>query len=244
MNLAKSWTIAAKDFSVFRQRKSVLYSLLGFPLGIAFGLPTVLWLVVTRADATYGDLIPLMDSFAFFFIVSTVTLATSLASYAIVGEKTEKSLEPLLATPTTDGEILLGKILAAFLPTIASTFLGAAVYMAIVDALSRPQLGYFFYPNGTIAVFLLLAAPLACLFSVEVNVWISERAVDVRAAQQFGGLVVLPFAALYVMGEIQIITLDAPTLLIVSAALVLLDVGLFFFCRATFRREEILTKWK
>lgn len=167
-----------------------------------------------------------------------------MASYSIVGEKVEKSLEPLLATPATDGEILLGKSLGAFLPSIAATYFGATVFMVLIDVITHQQLGYLFYPNWNAGVFLLLAAPLACLFSVEVNVIVSARVNDVRAANQFGGLLVIPFAALYVLGEINLVPLTANDLLILSAVLLFVDILLFFVSRSTFRREEILTKWK
>jgi hypothetical protein len=62
---------------------------------------------------------------------------------------------------------------------------------------------------------------------------------------QLGALAVLPFMGLYVSGELNLINLgDASNLLIVAAALLVVDVLLFFVSRATFRREEILTKWK
>ena len=244
MNFSKSWTIATKDFAIFRQKKTILYTLLAFPLGASLGLPTVLALVVRRKQATFAELVPLTDAFAFFFMIMAVVLATSLAAYSIVGEKTERSLEPLLATPTEDSEILLGKILASFLPSFAATVLGASIFMVFVDLLSRSDLGYYLYPNWTMGAFLLVAAPLACLFSVEVNVLVSTQVSDLRAAQQFGGLLVLPFAALYVMGEIRVLTLNEPTILQVAAGLAVIDVVLFPLMRAAFRREEILTRWK
>jgi ABC-2 type transport system permease protein len=116
--------------------------------------------------------------------------------------------------------------------------------MVLIDVITHQQLGYFFYPNWTAGVFLLLAAPLACLFSVELNVIVSARASDVRAANQFGGLLVIPFGALYVLGEINVVPLTANNLLIISAVLLVVDVLLSFVSRSTFRREEILTKWK
>lgn len=244
MNVSKSWTIARKDFSVFRQKKTVLYTLIAFPLAVSIGLPTVLALVVHRGQATYSQLASLTDAFGFFFMITAVTVSTGLAAYSIVGEKVDRSLEPLLATPTEDSEILLGKILASFLPSIASTALGTSVFMVYVDILSRPQLGYYLYPNWTMGVVLLIAAPLACLFSVEANVLVSTRVSDIRTAQQFGGLLVLPFAALYVMGEIRVLTLDEPTLLLISGALAVVDLVLFPLTRAAFRREDILTRWK
>jgi hypothetical protein len=65
-----------------------------------------------------------------------------------------------------------------------------------------------------------------------------------RAANQFGGLLVIPFAALYVLGEINFVPLTANNLLIISAVLLVVDVILFFVSKSTFSREEILTKWK
>ena len=39
-------------------------------------------------------------------MIYTGALPANLASYSMVGEKVERSLEPLLATPASDGEIL------------------------------------------------------------------------------------------------------------------------------------------
>jgi hypothetical protein len=49
---------------------------------------------------------------------------------------------------------------------------------------------------------------------------------------------------IYVAGEIGIITLDTNTLLIIAAIMAALVLVLFYISTATFRREEILTKWK
>jgi ABC-type Na+ efflux pump permease subunit len=244
MDLENVWTVAKKDFSIFRKKKSIMYSLVALPLGVALGLPAIIWYVMIKHAIQFTDLIYLVNSFAFFFIIVVSMLPVGMASYSIVGEKVEKSLEPLLATPATDGEILFGKSLAAFLPSIGATYFGYAVFMVFIDAISRQQLGYLFYPNWTAGVFLLLAAPFVCLFSIELNVIISARVNDVRAANQSGGLVVMPFAALYVSGEIHLVSLNTNTLLIVSAVLLFVDALLFFVSRSTFRREEILTKWK
>jgi hypothetical protein len=46
------------------------------------------------------------------------------------------------------------------------------------------------------------------------------------------------------LGEIHVISLNANTLLIISAVLLVVDVLLFFVSKSTFSREEILTKWK
>jgi ABC-2 type transport system permease protein len=79
--------------------------------------------------------------------------------------------------------------------------------------------------------------------SVEANIIVSSKVNDIRAAQQLGGLVVLPlvFVVIFASTSAQLSTLLAVG---VIAALAVADVGLFFLSKATFQREEILTKWK
>ena len=185
-----------------------------------------------------------MDSFAWFFVIIPAVIPGPIASYSIVGEKVEKSLEPLLVTPTTDGEILLGKSIAAFLPAIAATYAGATIFMVGIDAVTRDRLGYLYFPNLEIAVILLLLAPLAILLSIELNVISSSRVNDVRTASQLGSLMFLPFIGIYLAGEIGIITLDTNTLLIIAAIMAVLVLALFRVSTSLFQREQILTKWK
>jgi len=191
-----------------------------------------------------SDIAGLLDAFAFWFVIIGAVLPPPIASYSIVGEKVERSLEPLLATPVSDGEILLGKSIAAFLPTILATYAGAAIYMTLVDRTLYGIAGYLYYPNWEMAVILLLLAPLTALLSIEVNVITSARVSDVRSASQLGGVVFAPFLAVYIAGEIGVITLDTTTLLIISAIFAVLAVVMFFISTRTFQREEILTKWK
>jgi ABC-2 type transport system permease protein len=245
MDLQNVWAIASKDLGTFIKKKSILYSTILFPVIAAIGLP----LVIQFAGQAVGGIPPtalpgVIDAFLFFFIIGAASLPVGIASYSIVGEKVEKSLEPLLATPVTDGEILLGKSIAAFLPPLLATYAGATIFTALIDTITHSQLGYLYFPNAIMAVILFAAVPLVCILSVEVIILVSARANDVRAAQQFGGVLVLPFVAIYVAGEIGIINLNTTNLLFISAAILVIDVLLFFLSRGTFQREEILTKWK
>ncbi len=163
----------------------------------------------------------------------------------MVGEKVEKSLEPLLATPTTDSEILLGKGIAAFIPPFVAILAGSAVFMALMDLVTRSKLGYYFFPNWNSDIVLFLMVPLAVIMSVEWNIAVSARVSDVRAAQQLGYLIVLPLMGIYVSGELDIINLGhTSNLLIVAGILLVVDIILLYVARATFQREEILTSWK
>jgi ABC-2 type transport system permease protein len=93
-------------------------------------------------------------------------------------------------------------------------------------------------------VIMLLLAPLGSILSIEFDILISSRVNDVRAAQQLGGIVALPFLGIYILAEASILSLETINLLIISASLVAIDVVLFYISKAVFRREKILTKWK
>jgi len=116
--------------------------------------------------------------------------------------------------------------------------------MVLIDKMTYNTLGYFYYPNWNIAIIILLVAPLAAILSVELGVILSSRVNDVRAAQQLGQLVIIPFFGIYILGEIGYISLGINSMLLISAMLLVIDVILFYISTITFRREEIITKWK
>jgi ABC-2 type transport system permease protein len=247
VRLSISWIIAAKDFKTYRKKKNIISALLVAPFLVAVLITAVIGYVGQKSGTrtSPAELVVLLPAFLFIYVILAAYIATPISSYTIVGEKVEKSLEPLLATPTTDSEILLGKGIAAFLPPLAALWGGSALFMVLMDLTTEGKLGYYYFPDWNTALVLLLLLPVALLMSVLVNIIVSSRVTDVRAGQQLGALSVLPFAGLYAAGELNLINLgDAGNLLIIVAALLVVDVLLFFVSRATFRREEILTKWK
>ena len=117
MRFRKAWIVASKDLKIFRKRKGILYSVILLPLILAIGFPLLVLFIESKgAVIDSAGWINILNTFSFFFIILAAVLPTTIATYAIVGEKVEKSLEPLLATPTTDSELLLGKSIAAFFP--------------------------------------------------------------------------------------------------------------------------------
>ena len=245
MRLSKAWIIAEKDFAIFRKKKSIIYSVVLFPLFVSISLPLIVQFIGSKSGGIPAEALPtVLNAYSLFFITGAVTLPTAIASYSLVGEKVQKSIEPLLATPTTEREILLGKSIAAFLPPIAAIYMGAVIFMALIDSITYSTLGYFYFPNWNMGVIMFLLAPLGSILSIEFDILISSRVNDVRAVQQLGGIVALPFVGLYVLAEASILSLESSNLLIISASLVAVDVILFYISETVFRREKILTKWK
>ena len=245
MRKSKSWIVAAKDIKVFMRKRYTVYSLVVFPVLIGIGLPFVLRFVISRIATVSGGthITDVMDAFSFLFVLGASVIPTVLASYSLVGEKIEKSLEPLLATPLTDSELLFGKSLASFVPSVASLYIGSIVFMVLADLFTHSTLGYYYYPNWTVGIMLLVLVPLMAVLSVEWSVIVSSRATDPRAAQLQGSLVALPLAVLYVSMEVGAVTLNTITIWIIAGIVLVVDVVLFFLSTRIFQREEILTKW-
>ena len=248
MRLSMAWIIASKELSIFRKKKSIFYSVIIFPVFVSIGLPLIIHYILAASGSLSPDdlaaLLTVINAFGFFFLIGAASLPTAIASYSIVGEKQEQSLEPLLATPTTDGEILLGKSIGALLPPLAAIWIGAVIFMGLMDYFLFGLLGHLYYPNAVMGVIMLLLVPLSAITAVEVSVIISARVNDVRTAQQLGSLIVIPFALIYVLGEINAFPLTVLYLLVLAVVILVMDIGLFRLAIATFNREEILTTWR
>jgi len=237
------WKIARKELKVISRKKSIMFYTVGLPLLIAVAFS--LEIRNLTASGIPESLSLGLESIIYLFVILATVLPSTIAAYSIVGEKIEKTLEPLLATPTTDDEILLGKGIAAFLPPILSTWLGASIFMATTDFILKDAgQTYYYFPDWNAGVMLLLLAPLAAVLSVEVAVIASSRVTDVRGANQIAGLLFIPFVVVFFLGAEGIFPFDTSTLLVFSLIMFILDVGLYFVSKATFNREEILTKWK
>jgi ABC-2 type transport system permease protein len=243
MRLSKAWTVASKDFKIYTKRKSILYSIIYFEVAVSIGIPFIVRFIAGKPGG--AAFIPtFINAFSFLYVIGAALFPVGIASYSLVGGKVQKSLEPLLATPTTDEEILAGKSIAAFLPAICANYIGALIFTVLVDLFAYSTLNYLYLPDWDFAITLFLLAPLACLLGVGYNILVSSRVNDVRTAQHLGTLILLPFGAIYLLSELQVLTLTMDNLLIMAAVLVVIDAIVFYLVNAAFQREEILTKWK
>ncbi len=186
----------------------------------------------------------LVNSLLMFFVLIPSVIPTVIASYSFVGEKLNKSLEPLLATPTTDTELLAGKTLAIFLPSMLVTWISLVPTIIIVDVITQPVLGYNLLPDPIWLVGVFLVAPLVCILSVLFNVIVSARVTDVRTSQQIGSIVILPVIAFFIVGLAGIVTFSLVNMLLFAVALIAIDAGVIYMALATFQREKILVRWK
>ncbi len=247
MSFRNAWIISQKEFLTMRSNKVLIYAYLIIPLLLSIALPLLILHLISKGSSNAFDIAhieDLMNAFGFFFTIIASMLCSVIAAYSIVGEKVQKSLEPLLATPVSDGEILLGKALSAFIPVILTITLGEAIYMILIDAFTHNLLGYYYFPNLSMVVMLLLVVPVSSILSIEISTIMSSRVSDPRSAYQLSIVVYIPYIVVYVLTEIGMINLTNAVILIIGGIVAAAALALYPLVIKTFNREIILTSWK
>jgi len=184
------------------------------------------------------------SQFMLLFMIIPLMIPVNIAAYSIVGEKTNRSLEPLLATPITTIELLTGKNLAAVIPAVIATWLGFVIYIIgswlIIE--SPDVLSALLDPMWWIAV--LVLGPLLAILSVNFSIIVSSRVNDPRVAEQVSAVVILPVLAVF-FGQIAgLFFINRSLILLFSLIVLIVDIGMLYIAVRLFQREMILTRWK
>src|SRR4029079_19478926 len=82
-----------------------------------------------------------------FYLLMPIAIASTAAAFSIVGEKQQRTLEPILATPITDREFLAGKLLVCLVPTVAITWVTAVIATILVDLVTLARSGEMVLPD-------------------------------------------------------------------------------------------------
>ncbi|MGE0705757.1 MAG: ABC transporter permease subunit [Vicinamibacterales bacterium] len=185
----------------------------------------------------------LLQQFLLLFLLTPITGAMALAAHSIVGEKQARTLEPLLATPLTTGELLVAKVFGAMWPSLAVSLFSIAMYFAGIVWLAQPGVAAAM-ANGRTALLVLVIAPAAALVGLQAALIVSSRVNDPRTAQQVGVLLIVPVTVVLVAQFTGALWLSGLWLLMTGAGLVVLWVVLLGVSVWLFRREAILTRWR
>ncbi len=175
------------------------------------------------------------------FLLIPLLISAILPAYSIVGEKTSRTLEPLLATPISSAQLLLGKCLIALVLATGLSWLGGIIFIGEVLAFTTaPVTGLVVSPGWLIALFLVV--PGMAMIPIAISVYVSSRVNDPRSAQQFSSLVVLVLAAgFYFLLGYAVATPVLALLAVIGFGF--LGAGSLYIAARLFRREVILTRW-
>jgi len=195
------------------------------------------------SSATCGQFFILLQ-FLSLFLLMPMMIPVTIASYSIVGEKNTRTLEPVLATPITTLELLIGKALAGVIPALANTWLtyGVVVLGTFFIAADKALVGAIISPIWLIAIFAISA--LLSVAGVSLSIMISSRVNDPRAAEQLSSLVVIPLLAIFMGQSFGFIQFDLTLVIWATFGMLVLDTVLLYFAIQLFQRETTLTRWK
>ncbi|MCL5429472.1 MAG: ABC transporter permease subunit [Chloroflexi bacterium] len=265
--MRKIWVLIRKEWDEVFKNKIVIFSVSfmplifsAIPLGILFSMRGAADVssITEEFGAAFGQLktlcgsledlecaqFLLLQQFMVLFLMMPAIIPITIASYSIVGEKNTHTLEPLLATPITTGQLLAGKALAAAIPAIIASLVSFVIFATGTYLLAAsPAVAFqLFSPLWLIGIFVV--GPLLSLAGVSLAVMISSRVNEPRAAEQLAALIILPVMAIFIGQLMGAVIVNQTFLLLLAGALVLIDAALLYFATQLFQRENILTRWK
>jgi uncharacterized membrane protein SpoIIM required for sporulation len=167
-----------------------------------------------------------------------------IALESFVGEKERRSIEPLLCSPLSDGQLYLGKLLAAMVPPLLASYLGISVYLIGV------YLNVGWKPPVELLLQILLLTTVQAILMVSGAVVISSQTTSVRAANLLASFIIIPMALL-IQGEsilmfwglYRALWWAVIGQLIVAALLVRTGVSYFNREEMLGRELDMLTRW-
>jgi ABC-2 type transport system permease protein len=176
------------------------------------------------------------------YLLVPLVVATVIAADAFAGERERRTLEALLHTATSDRELFVGKLLAAYLPAVGSSWLAFAVYSVVANILGARAIGGIFFPTPAWLIIAFWVAPAVSLLNIGLMVGISSKVRSLQAAHQIGSLLVLPFVLLLVVQITGIMLLDLKSMILFGALLWLGSVAVLIVNLATFNRDAVASR--
>ncbi len=178
------------------------------------------------------------------YLLMPVVLASGPAALAIVREKEQRTLEPILATPLTDRDFVLSKLIGALGPAMLWTWVSAIAGYAVTAAVTAIRLGVAIGPTPGNLVGLALLAPALAAAGSLAAIAASARFTDSQSANFFTGVVIVP-VTLVLLGLVGRPAMASGWMgLAGSVVVALIGLGLFRRAVRRVRREELLTNWR
>ncbi len=234
---ARVAALMRKELRDLRRNRFILVTMSVVPV-VFVGLPMV-QIFTIRAATPSNQLNLHIGLSLLYMLLVPATIPSTLAVYAIVGEREQGTLEAVLITPIRREELLLGKALAALLPTLLIAYGVFGVFFTAVAVFAIPAVASAVFQTSHLLVPLLFT-PLLAGWSIWVGIAISARASDVRVAQQLATLASFPPLILVALMSFNVITPSVRLAVIVAAVLLMIDVRGWRLVAAGLDRERLL----
>ena len=164
MSFSRTRTLAIfhKELREYRRNRLIVVTIVILPV-IFIAIPIVLIFTASHSESR-TQLENSIGAELLFMLVIPAMIPSTLASYSVVGERDQGTLEPVLTTPIRSEEFAIGEALAVLVPTLVISYVAFLLYLACA---------LFAHPSVTSAVFgsshlviLLLFTPLLASWSI------------------------------------------------------------------------------
>ncbi len=230
--------VVRKEFREYRRNRFILITMAALPVVLlailgaeTFSLPGG----ISEAELRR----PVGEALLFLQLIP-VMLPTTIAPYAVMGEREQKTLETVLTTPVSDRELLVGKAIAAVLPAVAISWLLFGVYVSLAEIFA-PHVVVSQIWTVEQAVAMGLLAPALAAFAIVVGILVSLRSSDFRVAQQLAVLAAAPVIGFVALITFRVLNPSVGLYAVAAAAVFLVVAVLWSVCLRLFNRERLLT---
>lgn len=271
MNTQAMRAIVRRDLRIVAQTKGVLWPMIIIPLMMMVVLPALLIVLPTLVPDVAGEvdelgqllqgmpeglrrdlaartpaqqlvLLTVLYLLAPLYLIAPLMVASVIAADSFAGEKERKTLEALLYTPTTDVELYLAKLLSAWLPAVAVSWIGFVLYGLVANIGGWPIMGQIFFPNLSWVLLALWVSPAIAAFSLGVSVLVSVRVSTFQEAYQMGAVVVVLVVGLMIGQLTGVLYLSAGLVALLGAVLWLLAAAILWVGGHSFQRGQVLAR--
>jgi ABC-type Na+ efflux pump permease subunit len=230
--------VVRKEVREFRRNRFVIGTMAVLP--VVFLITPMVTMFRIPDSASGAEVRGAVGTLSLLMLIIPLVIPPVIASYSVVGERSQGTLEPVLGAPVTASELLLGKAIAAFIPSIAIAY---AVYFAAAISVrigaAHVVSSVVWHPPQLLAQ--VLFTPLLAAWSIWVGIGISTRAGDVRVAQQLATVSGLPLLGFTSLISFQLIKSSVPLAIGLAVALLVIDVVAWRVVSQMFDRERLIT---
>jgi ABC-type transport system involved in multi-copper enzyme maturation permease subunit len=237
-SVGRAVAVAVKEFAEYRRNRLIVFTAAILP--IIFLISPTASILAIKASASSTLLDKRVDVSFFFPLLIPILVPAVMSAFAIIGEREQGTLEPVLTTPVSRVELLLGKAAAIFVPTVALAYLMFGVFVAIVRLAASPAVATAAW-NAPQLPAEVVFIPLLAAWAIWVGLAISALATETRVAQQLSTLASLPPLALIALMSFQVITPSFGLAAALAGALLVIDCAACFVVARLFDRERLVT---
>ena len=245
---------------LFTASAQVFAVLLIVPIVLTIALPSIFVFVISFAPDAASDFQKLLDMLPApngeynqqifglilnqimpsFFLIIPIMASSVMAASSFVGEKEKHTLETLLYSPLSLGQLFQSKILAGFSVGMMISCSSFAAMLLVMELEAFFLTGNLLLPAASWLAIMLLIAPAISLVAIAVTVRSSAKAQTIEEAQQRAVFLIFPIFALVIGQFMGLILISAGLLWGVGIVLAALAILLVKGAAGNFTYEKLL----